>query len=255
MKQPWLWALPLLAFLAAGSSGAQDSPATSTVFAPTVDPNAIVRTDQWFTRFMTTQKPLGEAGAELGNFVGGTWGHLLMGVAVWQHGDRLAPEFGRQMGDAFLTNAVLTGALKRLVGRRRPDGTTDTSWPSGHTSSTVAALTVLEHHMGGGAAARLPLVALGATVALSRVQHNRHWLSDTVVGAALGYACGRAACGETGHDTLATAAGLALALGALVREAEDHPAAAPGPEAGFAAAASAGPPGVAPRLGLWSVEF
>jgi hypothetical protein len=66
-------------------------------------------------------------------------------------------------------------------------------------------------------------VAIGTTVALSRVQHDRHWLSDTLAGAVLGYACGRAACGEISDEALALTSGLVLALGALVRDAEAYP--------------------------------
>lgn len=200
---------------------------------PSLDPRALVLTDCWATEYMTTHRPLGTTGADLGNFLGGTWGHVLLGVAVWQSGDRIGPQFRQQMEQALVTNALLTGSLKRLVGRRRPDRSTRTSWPSGHTSSAVAALTVLDAHLPGRAVTRLPLVALGATVALSRVQHRRHWLSDTIAGAALGYACGRVACGRGTETELAATAGAVFALGELVArtEADRTPSAAAPPVA------------------------
>ncbi len=243
--------LLLVSLLLAAGAHAQFSSDDETIVPLTIDPSAIAATDHWFAKVMTTERPLGEAGADLGNFIGGTWGHVLMAAAVWQEGDRVSPDFTREIGQAVLMNTLLTGAAKRLIGRRRPDDTNDTSWPSGHTSSTVAALTVLEEHLGGGTLARLPLVAIGATVALSRVQHNRHWLSDTVAGAALGYACGRAACGEVSDDTLAITAGLVLALGALVRDADADPAATHSPHP----AVASGSAPLAATLTLWSTEF
>ncbi|NPV46283.1 MAG: phosphatase PAP2 family protein [Armatimonadetes bacterium] len=244
--------LSLVTTLCAAAALAQPLVDAEPVAASTLDPSTIAATDRWFAQYMTHAKPLGETGADLGNFIGGTWGHVLICAAVWQGREHISPDFNRQAGRALLTNAVLTGSIKRLVGRRRPDNSTDTSWPSGHTSSTVAALTVLEAHLGHGALKRLPLMAVGATVALSRIQHNRHWLSDTLAGAALGYACGRAACGKISDETLALTGGMVLALGALVQDAEAHPnrKSQSGPRLLFS-----GSPSPAKSLTLWHTDF
>lgn len=251
-----IMSLPLVllaTMLCAVVAMAQSSVDMELAVPSTLDPKAIVATDRWFTEYMTHARPLGETGADLGNFIGGTWGHLLLGAVVWHGGGHISADFSRQMGQAVLTNAVLTGSIKRLVGRRRPDDSTDTSWPSGHTSSTVAALTVLEAHLDGGGLKRLPLVAIGATVALSRVQHDRHWLSDTLAGAALGYACGRAACGEISDETLALTSGPVLALGALVRDAEAHPDRQNQPRPRPMSGSGLPPP--ASSLTLWQTDF
>lgn len=95
------------------------------------------------------------------------------------------------VSDAF--SAVLTigvaESLKRTVGDVRPDGEDDRSFPSGHTAISYMLATMLHKEYG----CRSPWISLGAytvatTTAASRMIHNRHWMSDIVVGAGIGVA-------------------------------------------------------------------
>jgi membrane-associated phospholipid phosphatase len=91
--------------------------------------------------------------------------------------------------DAFLVNWAWTTAVKAAVGRERPNGEDAKSFPSGHASNAFALATVVERHYGwkGGTAA----YAVASAVALSRLQRNKHYLSDVLAGATLGYVVGR----------------------------------------------------------------
>ena len=91
--------------------------------------------------------------------------------------------------DAFLVNGAYTSVLKAAVGRERPNGEDEKSFPSGHTSNAFALAAVVERHYGwkGG----VPAYALASAVAVSRLQRNKHYLSDVLAGATLGYVVGR----------------------------------------------------------------
>ena len=93
------------------------------------------------------------------------------------------------MLDAAVVNAAYTGALKWAVGRERPDGTNDKSFPSGHTSKAFALATVTQRHYGWKVGA--PAYAVAALVGASRLYQDKHYLSDVVARATLGYIVGR----------------------------------------------------------------
>ena len=92
------------------------------------------------------------------------------------------------MLDAALVNAAYTEVFKRTVRRERPDGLDNKSFPSGHTSNAFTLATVAERHYGWKVG--LPAYAVAALVGASRLQQNRHYLSDVVAGATLGYVVG-----------------------------------------------------------------
>jgi undecaprenyl-diphosphatase len=99
-------------------------------------------------------------------------------------------------GAALLAASLLSDQLKELAGRVRPSladhGLSalvavpgDASFPSGHATSAFAAAGVVAalHPR-----LRVPVLALAALVALSRVYLGVHYPSDVIVGAALGLA-------------------------------------------------------------------
>lgn len=90
---------------------------------------------------------------------------------------------------AMLVNAAWTGVLKYSLHRQRPDGLDTFSLPSGHSSSAFALATVAERHYGWKAG--LPAYALAAGIGLSRIESNRHYLSDVIAGATIGTIVGR----------------------------------------------------------------
>lgn len=121
-------------------------------------------------------------------------------VAGWGFDDRTSR---RVVVDALaaslIANGILTTTLKYSVGRYRPEETTATwsaepfsghvSFPSGHTSQAFALAAVVSGHY------RQPWVRvtsffIAGCVGLARIQLNKHYASDVVLGAVIGTAVG-----------------------------------------------------------------
>jgi membrane-associated phospholipid phosphatase len=121
-------------------------------------------------------------------------------------GDRTLTGAGSAAIQAFVVTVATTGALKVAIGRPFPqmDGELDPdrarkfspfqngigSWPSGHTSGTIAIAAALTAY--APEQKWIPLVgyplALGIGVAM--VDRGSHWASDVVAGALIGHAIG-----------------------------------------------------------------
>jgi membrane-associated phospholipid phosphatase len=109
----------------------------------------------------------------------------------------------RRMGlnsfESFLYSALLMSTLKMAFGRHRPD-VGDGQWffepgqikdpyqslPSGHATVSVAVSTAMAKSI-DNVLWKIFWYSGGALVAMSRVYHNRHWVSDVFFGAAIGY--------------------------------------------------------------------
>lgn len=161
------------------------------------------RYDTDLTRRVSTSPALDtafEAGDQMGGGlaqVGGAFATFAIGRMV--RSPRLAG-VGADLVRAQIVNTVLTQGLKLAVGRTRPNGGAF-SFPSGHTSSSFATAAVLQRHFGwkaGGAA-----FALAGYVAGSRLQENKHYLSDGIFGAAIGIVAARTVTIGRGTSKLA----------------------------------------------------
>jgi hypothetical protein len=104
------------------------------------------------------------------------------------HSPRMAT-LGAELVRAQIVAQTVTQTIKIGTRRTRPDGT-PLSFPSGHTSSSFAAATVVQREFGWKAG--VPAYLGAAWVAASRVQAERHFLSDVVAGATVGILAGRA---------------------------------------------------------------
>jgi membrane-associated phospholipid phosphatase len=107
---------------------------------------------------------------------------------------RFAPE-GRfrsatyDFAQAVIVNGAYTGILKHTVHRGRPDGADRLSFPSGHASTAFSLAGVASHHYGWKVG--VPAYVLASGIGLSRIESNRHHLSDVLAGATIGLIVGR----------------------------------------------------------------
>ena len=127
-----------------------------------------------------------------GALLGGT--PFELGAALTAYGagrafkhDRLAL-VGADLVRAQLMAEALAIGVKQTTRRDRPSGS-GFSFPSGHTTATFAAATVLQRHFGWKVG--IPAYAAASYVGASRIQNRRHYLSDVTFGAALGVIAGR----------------------------------------------------------------
>lgn len=113
---------------------------------------------------------------------------VLYGSLSWAGGDE-----GRALEasvESLLLVSATTDLLKLAMNRPRPEGNSNSSFPSGHTSFAFAGATLLarqiEEQTGskGGYWFLLP----ATYVAVDRVEGTRHWASDVLFGAFLGTA-------------------------------------------------------------------
>lgn len=97
---------------------------------------------------------------------------------------------GRMLTEGLLLTYGVTGVLKLGAGRERPDHSDNRSFPSGHSSGSACVATIMwDRH---GPEVGLPLAAVAAFTALSRVHMGRHYPSDVIAGASIGLAAGLA---------------------------------------------------------------
>ncbi|PZQ23655.1 MAG: phosphatase PAP2 family protein [Sphingopyxis macrogoltabida] len=94
-----------------------------------------------------------------------------------------------QAGGSIGGTILITQGLKEAFPSRRPDGSDDKSFPSGHTSTSFAAAATLHNRYGWEAG--LPAYVVASFVGLSRVEARKHRVGDVLVGAAIGTATGQ----------------------------------------------------------------
>lgn len=105
----------------------------------------------------------------------------------------------RRAGERIAGGLLLAGTLgvitKEVVGRRRPDLTGSAyrfkpfsgrdAWPSGHTTAAFALATSVSDEL-HSTPVTIGLYTAASLTGWSRLNDNRHWLSDVLAGAALG---------------------------------------------------------------------
>lgn len=85
---------------------------------------------------------------------------------------------------AFISEAALVNGLKYSIRKPRPNDIEHNSFPSGHTATafTGAELVRTEYGWSYG----IPAYIIATGVGLMRVYNDRHWITDTLGGAAVG---------------------------------------------------------------------
>ena len=133
--------------------------------------------------------------SQFGDLYGGIWSAWLLPVSIIIT-SKVVDESNRELLEklefatsALVANGITTIILKELIGRKRPNGSSNRSMPSGHTSHSFAVAAVANELYGHKVGTAAYLIA--GLVAISRINDNDHYLSDVIVGAGLGTVIGR----------------------------------------------------------------
>ncbi len=134
-------------------------------------------------------------------------GYTLIGIAgLYGYGVLFNNDPVRKLGletiEAVGYAGIITSILKSVVGRSRPytgEGkfhfrpfnvhAAYTSFPSGHSTVAFAVSSVLANNT-DNTYLKILYYSASTLVAMSRIYHNAHWLSDVVTGGAIGYFVG-----------------------------------------------------------------
>jgi membrane-associated phospholipid phosphatase len=132
-------------------------------------------------------------------FFGGLTTGMLAGGLIFKD-SKLLTTTGLMVESYFFT-IVITACGKQILSRSRPytgrgphdfnllkfSGKTEySSMPSGHTSSVFSMMTVISREYNHWWI-KIPAYTLCVSVALQRIDADKHWTSDVIAGGALGY--------------------------------------------------------------------
>ncbi|SOD20009.1 phosphatase PAP2 family protein [Pedobacter xixiisoli] len=88
---------------------------------------------------------------------------------------------------SFLLSTAIVRPLKQLTAVKRPDGSNDHSFPSGHTSTAfVSAQFMYREYRGKDRLLSLMGYPFAVYTALYRTVNDKHWFGDVVAGAGIG---------------------------------------------------------------------
>jgi membrane-associated phospholipid phosphatase len=122
-------------------------------------------------------------------------GFYLFGRAT---NDDRARETGLLGAEALIDSAIVVTGIKEVAQRRRPlaaKGRSDffdggSSFPSGHSIAAWSLATVIANEYHDRPLVQITAYGLATAVSLSRFTGEKHYLSDVLVGSALGYGIG-----------------------------------------------------------------
>jgi membrane-associated phospholipid phosphatase len=146
--------------------------------------------DQSIKSYAVENGLMPEPMARFGDYWGGGLGVVTILPGIYL-ADRVFGYVGqdtrRRLGFTFsslLSVSIVTYILKPSIGRERPNGRGNLSFPSGHTSFTFGIAEVIRTLYGKRAGSVFYLIALNTGI--SRIHDNKHYLSDVIAGAGLG---------------------------------------------------------------------
>lgn len=114
------------------------------------------------------------------------------------HDDR-ARETGVLGAEAIIDSAIVVTAVKEISQRTRPSGGRSrsdffdggSSFPSGHSIEAWSLATIVANEYHDHTAVQIAAYGIASAVSVARFTGRKHYLSDVLVGSAMGYGIGR----------------------------------------------------------------
>ena len=116
-----------------------------------------------------------------------------------KNNDYRARETGLLSAEALVNSMITEAALKGITQRARPtDGRERSeffdggnSFPSGHSTQAWAVATVIAHEYKDRPAVQIAAYGIASAVSVARFTGHKHYISDVLVGSALGFGIGK----------------------------------------------------------------
>jgi len=137
------------------------------------------------------------------SYAGSTYGVAAVAGAFYVAGraghNPRARETGVLGAEALLDSAIVVNALKEITQRTRPSGGRSrgdffnggSSFPSGHSIEAWSLATVIANEYHDHLPVQIAAYGIASAVSMSRFTGQKHYLSDVLVGSAMGYGIGR----------------------------------------------------------------
>jgi len=114
------------------------------------------------------------------------------------HNDR-ARETGLLAGEALIDSAIVATSIKAITQRTRPTGGRSrsdffdggSSFPSGHSIQAWTLATIIANEYHDKPAVQIAAYGIASAVSVARFTGRNHYLSDVLIGSAMGYGIGR----------------------------------------------------------------
>jgi len=151
--------------------------------------------DQSIANHIQENKIYSNQVSQIGYIYGHRWGYygalatiILTNTVTRQPAIKIVRE-AELLIESELTTATVTAGLKSLTHRQRPNQRGYRSFPSGHASSSFALAAVIKYLYGN--LTGYLAYGMAAFVGSTRINDNKHYLSDVISGAVLGILIGR----------------------------------------------------------------
>ena len=172
------------------------------------------------------------------SYPGSTYGAAAVGGVFYLAGraghDARARETGLLSWEALVNSEIIVVSLKAITERRRPLAEhhrgdffrVGTSFPSGHAIHAWSVATVIANEYSDHRSVQIAAYGLATVVSAARFTGEKHFLSDILIGSAMGYGIGRYVY-HAHHRVVSSGGGDEEEEERLVEHARRWPAVAP----------------------------
>jgi len=167
-----------------------------------VGTTALIATDRQTGDEMAESDGLNNA-SRIVSYAGSAYGTFAAAATFYIVGrtnhDYRARETGILGAEALVNSAILVTVVKEITQRRRPTaemGRSDffdggSSFPSGHSIAAWSLATVVANEYHDHLAVQIAAYGIASSVSIARFTGHNHYLSDILIGSAMGYGVGR----------------------------------------------------------------